>query len=154
MKKLLFILLLTGKTHAMEPAAQEIASTIAGVIEAYDKTSKADDADFTLLVKSYFTRESLELEERIMPHFSEKLKLADSQIDELIKSQDKSKLESFISGLITESLEDAFKAQSDHFAELKALADEKLQKTRYALITAIVTTILSIGGIAVTLYLK
>ncbi len=137
----------------MEPV-EDIASKIASIIEQYDISKKADDADFKGLVNSYFTRESLELEAHIMPHFTDKLKASDTQIDDLIKSQDKAKLELFISGLITESLEDAFKAQSDHFDELKALADTKLQKTRYALITAIITTILSLGGVAFTLWMK
>src|SRR5665213_3163367 len=102
MKKLLIVLLLSGKAQAMEPAAQEIVSKIASVIEQYDSSKKADDADFKSLVNSYFTRESIELESHIMPHFSEKLKSSDLQIDALIKAQDKASLELFISGLITE----------------------------------------------------
>ena len=146
MKKLYLVILLCGKVYSMEPAANEIATKIASIIEQYDSTTRADDSEFKTLVTSYFTRESKELEGHVMPLFSQKLKDKDGQIAELIKLEDKDKLESFISGLITESLEEAFQNQSDRYAELKALADSNLNKARYALITAIITSLLSIGG--------
>ena len=152
MKKLLFSLLFSVKVCGMEPAVNDIATKIASIIEQYDSTSKADDSDFKALVTSYFTRESEELEAHVMPLFTDKLKAQDAQIAELMKAQDKDKLEAFVSGLITESLEEAFKNQSDRFTELKALADEKLQKTRYALVTAVVSGVLGVAGTIALFY--
>ena len=136
----------------MEPAVNDIANKIATIIEQYDSTSKADDSDFKALVTSYFMRESQELEAHILPLFTDKLKAQDAQIAALLQAQDKDKLETFVSGLITESLEEAFKNQSDRFAELKVLADDKLQKTRYALITAIVSGVLGVAGTVIYLW--
>lgn len=153
MNKLLLALFISGKVYAMEQTTSDIASRIASIIEQYDSTKKADDDDFKVLVTSYFTGESKELAAHVMPLLRDKLKAQDVVISDLVKSQDKDKLELFISGLVTESLEDAFKNQSDRFKELKALADTKLRKTQYALIASLLAGLLGIGGIVIKVWL-
>lgn len=155
MKKIFLGLLLCPGVHAMEPdlenglaapTAIDIASKIATIIEQYDSTKRGDDQQFRSLVVSYFKKESIEIEARITPHLMQKLRNSNSAIDEILKNDDRKALEELVHKLITESVEDAFQDQTDRFAELKDLADGRLRKARYAMVTAIATGVLGVLG--------
>lgn len=146
MKKLLLVLLLSGKVQAMEPTANDIASKIATIIEMYSEENKQEDAQFKQLVVAYFEKESQELEDRVMPHLKSRIQDSSASIDRILETDDKEALQALVNRLITDSLEDAFKEDTNRFEELKALADNKLRKTQYALIATIITSVLSIGG--------
>ena len=146
MKKLLLILLLSGKVYTMEPAANDITNKIATIIEMYSEGNKQEDDQFKQLVNAYFEKESHELEWRIKPHLAAKLQESDKVIETILKADDREALQRLVNEMITDSIEDAFRDDVNRFEELKALADSKLKRTQYALIATVITSLLSIGG--------
>jgi hypothetical protein len=133
-------------------ASTDIAAQIATLITQYDADSTASQNEFKTLVVSYFKRESLEIQEYIEPHLREKLRNSDGNIKEILEKDDRKALEDLVHRLITESIEDAFRGQTDQFAELKELADNRLKKAHYALATAIVTGVFGALGIFFGVY--
>lgn len=157
--QMLVALFLVGEVYTMEdnqvalrrPARDEsqIALEIADMLREYGMNAAQNNEEFKTLVVQYFKKESVTIESNIMPHLDKRLRDSDPDIKKILEEDDRNKLKEFIHSLVTESLEDAFKEKDVKYDELKKLAEQRLLRSRYALITAIATGVLG----AVTTFL-
>ncbi len=157
MKKMLIVLLLSTRGLAMQPveidpihklanlrdnpqaSSEEIAIHISEMLKRYGDDITMNNEQFKALVIQYFKKESSTIESNIMPHLERKLRDSDSDIQEILEKDDKVKLREFIHALVTDSIEEAFKEKDLKYDELKQIADNRLKRARYALITAVVS---------------
>lgn len=162
MKKLLLGLMCVTGGYAMEdtiielepkrPVSDELVADIADLLKKYGSEVVDTDMQFRQLVVQYFKKESVTIESNILPHLEKKLRDSDSDIQEILEKDDKVRLKKLIHALVTDSIEDAFKEKEVKYDELKSLADTRLKRARYALITAVVSGVLGVASVFVGVY--